>query len=230
MTSSREEFFQGITTGLPVFFSYLPVAITFGLLARTGELDIFQTVSFSALVFAGASQLIALNLLSLGVSIPEIIATTFLVNLRHLLMSASLITRIKETPLLPILGLGVTDESFAIASLKPAPVSAGFLGGLQITGYLGWVVGTAIGFGAGQILPEILRQAMGLAIYALFIALLAPAAIRSRTVFVVAIIAGGINWGLALIGLEQAGIRIVLGILGGAAIGTIMEHKGGIKN
>ncbi len=226
MQPKKDSFTQGLITGLPVFFSYLPIAITFGLLARGAELDMVQTTSFSALVFAGASQFVALNLLNLGAGFPEIIITTFLVNLRHLLMSASVFTKIEKPRWTAILGFGVTDESFAIAGTRPGKLTVPYLFGLQLIGYLGWVGGTALGYITGDFLPDILRAGMGFALYALFIALLAPPASKSRKILTVALVAGAINWGFSLLGLTQAGVRIVLGIIGGALTGTFLDPEG----
>ncbi len=226
MVNQEDTFSRGFITGLPVFFSYLPIAITFGLLTRAAGLEMLQTFSFSALVFAGASQFVALNLLNLGAGFLEIIITTFLVNLRHLLMSASLYTKIIDPRLIPILGFGVTDESFAVAGIREGPITVPFLAGLQLVGYLGWVGGTVLGYVAGEFLPEALQAGMGFALYALFIALIAPPASRSGLIFTVAIIAAGINWALTLLGLGHGGVRIVLGIIGGALAGTILDPEG----
>jgi len=230
MPEPKKDFSSGVYTGLPIFLSYIPIAITFGLLARNAGFDITQTVSFSAFVYAGASQFVALNLFTLGAGLWEIVFTTFLVNLRHLLMSASLFTKIKNPRLTPILGFGVTDESFAVASMKEGHITVPFLLGLQLPGYLGLLGGTSLGYMAGNFLPGVIRDAMGFALYALFIALITPPASRSKHILFIFLTAGTINWGLSLLGLEQAGIRIVVAIIGGALTGTIFDPEGrGLK-
>lgn len=75
---------------------YFSASIPFGLLAKAGGISLLEAFLFSALVFAGASQFMALNLLQAGVAAGEIILATFLVNSRHLVMSTVLAARMRE--------------------------------------------------------------------------------------------------------------------------------------
>lgn len=101
---------------LPIVFGYVPIGLAFGALARQIGLSLWQIGLMSALVYAGSSQFIAVSLLGAGAGLLTIIVTTFLVNLRHLLMSSAL------SPYLPrlnghflaLLAFGVTDETFAL--------------------------------------------------------------------------------------------------------------------
>lgn len=89
----KNGFSDGIIDGIPIFIGYITVAITFGILSKNVGITMIDSILFSVLVFAGASQFIALNLLLLGAGVGEIVLTTLLVNFRHFLMSASLATR-----------------------------------------------------------------------------------------------------------------------------------------
>lgn len=81
---------SGALVALPVMLGYFPIAMAFGLLAKNTGISIRDTGLFSLLVFAGASQFMALDLISTGVNMASIILATFLLNLRHLMMTASL--------------------------------------------------------------------------------------------------------------------------------------------
>ncbi|KPC99332.1 Inner membrane protein YgaZ [Geobacillus sp. BCO2] len=83
-------FRQGVQAGATIAIGYMPIALAFGLLAKTTGLTFAETVLMSIVVFAGASQYIALSLLSAGTGVFEIVLTTFVLNIRHFLMSASL--------------------------------------------------------------------------------------------------------------------------------------------
>ncbi|TFI48987.1 branched-chain amino acid ABC transporter permease, partial [Diaphorobacter sp. DS2] len=74
---------KGVQSGISIAIGYAPIALTFGLLAKTTGLTIGETVLMSLLVFAGAAQYISLSLLTLGTGIFEIVLTTFIVNIRH---------------------------------------------------------------------------------------------------------------------------------------------------
>ena len=86
----HNHFFAGLRAGLSIAIGYFPVALTFGLLAKTAGLSIIEATAMSVLVYAGAAQYIALELISLAVNPFAIILNTFVVNIRHFLMTASL--------------------------------------------------------------------------------------------------------------------------------------------
>jgi len=93
------------------------IAIAFGLLAKTSGIPNLVSCLMSALIYAGASQFFGVNLMSLGIMPWEIVMTTFVLNLRHFLMSASMTQRIHQsTPKSwrALLSFGVTDETFSV--------------------------------------------------------------------------------------------------------------------
>ena len=80
---------KGIKAGFPVAMGYLPVAVAFGLVSRASGMPYYSGLLMSLLVFAGASQFVGINLLALGASALEVGVATFLLNLRHLLMTSA---------------------------------------------------------------------------------------------------------------------------------------------
>jgi 4-azaleucine resistance transporter AzlC len=222
--ASRRSFAQGVTAGLPILAGYVPVAIAFGLLARDQALGVGIATASSALVFAGASQFIALQLLASGASAAQIIITTLLVNFRHFLMSGSLAEKLRLTKLRPLIAFGVTDETFAVASSARAP-NRPFMLGLELTAYLAWVLGTALGYQAGALLPAVVQAGFGILLYALFISMLVPQSIDHPEYALVALIAAAINTLLLFVGVESSGIRVLLAIVGGAAGGMVLPER-----
>src|SRR6056297_645602 len=93
-------FALGVKTGITIFIGYMPIALAFGLLAKNSGLTLFQTLGMSIFVFAGASQFMALGMIGIGTGIPEIIFSTFIVNIRHLLMSMTIHEKTVPEPLL----------------------------------------------------------------------------------------------------------------------------------
>lgn len=85
-----KHFSTGIKAGLSIAIGYFPIALTFGLLAKTAGLSIIEATAMSMFVYAGASQYIALELISSAVNPVAIIINTFVVNIRHFLMTAAL--------------------------------------------------------------------------------------------------------------------------------------------
>ncbi len=215
------KFREGMVASLPIFIGYIPVAITFGLLAKSTGLTLWETFLFSALVFAGASQFMALQLIQGGAEPAQIIIATLIMNFRHFLMSSHLSTifPIKEKPwLIPFLSFGVTDESFAYFSTSQYPEGVNFILGLEYSAYASWVGGTVIGYLFGNILPPILQASMGIALYALFIALLIPEAKKSLPVALTAIIGGVAHSFLSWLRIFSSGWNIIMAILIAASV------------
>jgi 4-azaleucine resistance transporter AzlC len=169
----------GIRTGSVIALGYIPIAIAFGMLAKSSGIDWWVTAAMSLVVYAGASQFVGINMMALGAAAWEIVITTFILNLRHFLMSTSLSQRIEAgTPrrTLGAIAFGVTDETFSLASLQQEnSLGARFLLGLNAIAYAAWNFGTWLGMALGSILPASLQSSMGISLYAMFIGLLVPA-------------------------------------------------------
>jgi 4-azaleucine resistance transporter AzlC len=171
-------FVSGMKAGISIAIGYLPIAITFGLLGKSTGLTFFETVAMSVFVFAGAAQYIALSMIAVGTTGIEIVLTTFIVNIRHLLMSMSINEKSSKDPLLSKLlySFGITDETFTVAMTQKDQISKGFMFGLITISYGSWVINTGVGFIIGANLPQVLQESMAIALFAMFIGLLVPAA------------------------------------------------------
>lgn len=176
LSQPKISFYSGIQAGIPIALGYLPVALTFGLLAKTTGLSFMETTGMSLFVFAGASQFMALQMIAVGTSGFEMILATFIINIRHLLMSASINERTgRDHPLKKLVyAFGITDETFSVASLYKGRLTAPFMFGLVLTAYGSWVLCTIAGYTIGASLPQILQDSMSIALYALFIGLIVP--------------------------------------------------------
>lgn len=218
---------RGIKDGIPVFIGYFTTAVAYGLLGRNTGLLFSETVAVSLIVFAGASQFIFLTLLAAGTGGAEIIITTFLVNLRHLLMSSSLALKLeKKSPLLPLAAFGVTDETFAVASFGKSGenrVTEPYLIALNTTAYLGWVAGSACGYLVGNLLPEKLQNIMSLLLYILFAAILTPEVRKRFSLLPVILFSGGVHWGLSALGRLSPGWNMILAIIAGCTLGFFSD-------
>jgi predicted branched-subunit amino acid permease len=173
----------------------------------------------SLFVYAGASQFASLGLLAGGASALAVILATLVLNFRHFLMSVALSRRV---PLPPALGFGITDETFVVASLDEKLTPSYFLG-LALTAYLAWLSGTLVGAGFSSLIPPVISRGMGVALYAMFIAILLPGVKKSWINGIVAAAGALLAWGASLLlpGLPS-GWRIVLAILVASAVGAII--------
>lgn len=186
LAKKHSDFRIGFQDGLSIGIGYLPVALTFGLLAKSTGLSLGETMLMSFLVYAGASQYMALNLITLGTGPIAIIITTFIVNIRHFLMTASLNEKVeKDHPFKKaIYAFGVTDETFSVAATREGKVTTSYMFGLAIVAYGSWVINSGLGHFVGASLPQVLQESMAIALYAMFIGLLVPSLKKHRkTVF-----------------------------------------------
>jgi 4-azaleucine resistance transporter AzlC len=111
---------DGLKAAWPICLGYFPIGLSLGVLAQKGGLLPWQVGLMSILVFAGGSQFIAIAMIGSGASIPAIVCTTFMVNLRHLLMSSALAVHFPGVSrrFLALFAYGVTDESFAVNMVR----------------------------------------------------------------------------------------------------------------
>lgn len=176
-------FKKGIIDGLPICLGYLSVAFAFGIFAVDGGLTILQAVLVSMTNVTSAGQLAGVPIMLGGGMLAELAATQFIINLRYALMSVSLSQKLgKNVTTLHrfIISFVNTDEVFAVASGNRENIGRRYLYGLILTPYLGWSTGTLLGAIAGNILPEVVISSLGIAIYAMFIAIVVPVAKDSK--------------------------------------------------
>lgn len=222
---------DGFASGLPIVIGYFPIAMAFGILSKTTGVSMFQSFLFSLMVFAGASQFMALNLLSLGAGIGQIILTTLLVNFRHFLMGASISAKMTEDmkKWSLLMAFGITDEVFSVASFKKEQITTKFMLALQFVSYSSWVIGTVFGYLVGQVLPEILKDSMGIALYAMFAAILIPEAKKSKRVGILALLSGLVNVILSYLKILPQGWSLIIAIVLISAIGTFIFDDGEVN-
>jgi len=216
---------EGLSAGWPICLGYLPIGMAFGVLAQKAGLTPLQIGLMSILVFAGSSQFIAVSMLTGGASAPAIIATTFVVNLRHLLMSSALVVYLRSAHrgLLALYAYGVTDESFAV-NLPRFNAGTWSLSRALVVNHaanLTWFISTVAGGISGRFIPE---GALGIdyALIAMFICLLIYQ-IRRRIHLLTSVIAGLTAVGLALV--IPGNTYIVIASILAATVGVIIQRK-----
>ena len=197
MTDSKlSQYLRGFRAAVPVIMGFIPIAIAFAIMARQAGMTVAQTTLMSAGVLAGAAQMMAAGMVAQGASVITIVIATFILNLRHLIMSTCVMAKMKPCSLwLRLLAsFGVTDESFAIFTTEGDENSGimFFLG--LITGtYSAWVCGSFVGAVFSALLPEIVSMSLGIALYAMFISLLTPKLVGNMRLTALALLTGLCN-------------------------------------
>ena len=189
---NSSSFTKGFKDGVPIGLGYLSVAFTFGIMAVRGGLSIAQAALISMTNVTSAGQLAGLELMIASAPLFEMALTQLVINLRYALMSLSLSQKMDSSMTVPrrmIFAFCNTDEVFAVASGQPGAVGRAYLTGLTVAPYFGWALGTLLGAAAGSLLPELILNALGVAIYGMFIAIIIPPARKSRSVRAAVILA-----------------------------------------
>lgn len=197
-----KDFKAGIVKAFPIMIGYLPIAISFGIIAMQTNLHLYQALLMSVTVFAGASQFMAVNMIYLGASGAEIVFAALVLNFRHFIMSMSLMNRLKSIPVRwkAFLSFGITDETFSVASADKdiaENTSHFFVLGLFAGSYFSWVLGTLVGGLLFMAIPKGISESMSIALYSMFIALLVPAVRKQWRFGIIAAASGLFNFVLS---------------------------------
>jgi predicted branched-subunit amino acid permease len=173
---------EGYVTVAPLMVGVSPFGVVFGALAAGAGLDLWQAVGMSILVIAGSSQIVGVGLIGESAPFAIIVLTTFIINLRHFLYSASLANFVRplSLPHKAILGYFMIDEVYAgvlkryqTGELSPDEFFWYFLGGGLNLASL-WYLTTAIGWGLGNVIPASTREILEFTLPLIFLSIVVP--------------------------------------------------------
>lgn len=180
----------GLKDGIPIGLGYLSVSFTFGIMAISLGLKPLQALLISMLTLTSAGQLAAIQIMVNPGAYLEMFISQVTINIRYAFMGIVLSqkTDSKFTRFWKwILGFFITDEIFGVASTKEN-VSRIYLLGLSTLPYFGWALGTLLGTLIGSIVPTFIMNALCLAIYGMFIAIIMPTVKENKKVLLAVVI------------------------------------------
>ena len=229
MKSGWEQWRKGCRDGIPIALGYLAVSFSFGILALQSGLTVGQAVMVSVLNVTSAGQFASLGIISAAGSYVELALSQLIINLRYCLMSASLSQKVdRRAPFIHrfFMAYGVTDEIFALSASVEGPLSPYYTYGQMCVAIPGWALGTLLGAVAGNILPDRALSALGVALYAMFCAIIIPPARKSRTLMIVILTAMAASVLFAVVPLLRdisSGTRVIILTLVIAAIAAKLK-------
>lgn len=224
----RAEFLAGMKATIPLVIGAIPFGIIFGAVAVTNGISPTGTMAMSLFVFAGSAQFIAAGLVASGVGVALIILTTFIVNLRHTLYSATLAPHMKHLPQrwLAPLAFWLTDESFVVVIARyskadRSPYKHWFFLGSAVFMYVNWQLCTLVGLLAGQSIPADQVSALGLDFAAVvtFTGMLIPL-VKTRAALISVVVAASSS--IIFYGLPSR-LGLIAAALLGMAAGVVAE-------
>lgn len=176
--SRRSELRAGALATVPLWLSAAPFGVIYAVSALAAGLSPAQTIAMSLLVFAGASQFTAVGMFAAGAAPAAIVATTAVINARHLLMAASLLPYLSRVGLWRrlLLAAQLTDETYALAVRRflDGSGSPAFMAGANLSLYAIWQASTAAGALIGQSIPNPAAYGLDLVFPLTFVGLLVP--------------------------------------------------------
>lgn len=184
-------FLRGLRSGVPIGLGYLSVSFTFGIMAISMGFEWWQAVIISMSTVTSAGQLAGIGVMVTPGQYVTMLISQLTINVRYSFMSISLSQKVSprfKGILRWLLGFFMTDEIFAVASAEEE-VDPNFFFGLSVIPYFGWALGTLVGALVGNVLPAVVMNALCLAIYGMFLAIVLPPARKSRAVLAVVAIA-----------------------------------------
>lgn len=211
----------------PVLLGVIPFGITCGVMGKAAGLTPVEIILMSLLVFAGAAQFVSITMIAAGITdFVLIVFTTFLINLRHLIMSASLAPYMLKLPLSyqAILSFVMTDESYAMTTnrIYKDGYNPHYQLGTSMSLYVVWAISTVIGVIMGSHIKDPLSWGLDFAMPATFLVLLMPRLV-DRISVCVCTLAGVI----AVLGAMYLPGKwyIIISCLGASVIGAMLERK-----
>ncbi len=203
----------------PLWLGVIPFGVAYAVLARDAGLSLVETQALSLVVFAGSSQVSAVGLFGRGAGGPEIIFTTLLLNVRHVLYGLSLGRRVPMTRRERLVAaFFLTDEAYGVSIARGAR-SFPFVLGAELSLYLTWNVATLGGALLGGVIPDPERIGVDFVFPLAFLALLVPL-LRRRVDVLVAIVAGALAWLLARS--LPGGLPILVAGVVGSLLGAVL--------
>ncbi len=226
---SPYRYVHGLRDGIPIGLGYLSVSFGFGISAVGKGLRMLEALIISMTNLTSAGQVAGVGVIVACGTLLEMILTQLVINLRYSLMGITLTQRLDarcSTSHRLLMSFGLTDEIFAVAASKPFPVGPSYFYGLMTVPYVGWAMGTLLGAVAGNLLPESVQSAMGIMIYAMFVAIVLPPMKRHREILLTVLIAAAFSCALWYIpGLNRisSGFAIIISALGASLIMALLR-------
>lgn len=174
----------GFISGVPICIGYFSVSFAFGIYAVQSGLSVLEAFLISTFNLTSAGQFAGVPIICLSGSLVELAATQLVINSRYALMSISLSQKLGASISnfdRFIISFANTDEVFAVASSSKSNVGKKYMYGLIIPPIIGWTLGTLFGALAGDVLPQMVTSALGVAIYGMFIAIVVPQAKKEKS-------------------------------------------------
>ena len=226
-----KEYKRGLIAGIPIALGYLSVSFTFGIIAISYGMSWWEATLISMTCVTSAGQFSGIQTMRFPGLWLDMFISQLTINIRYSFMSIALSQKLNKNfkgIWRWIMGFMITDEIFAVA-VSNESVTRSFFAGLMTLPYIGWALGTLLGALLGNVLPESIMSALGLALYGMFVAIVVPEMKKARPVIFVVIIAAALSTAFTyapVLKNVSSGLSIsICAIVSAAVIALIFPHN-----
>lgn len=187
-----KEIKDGIKDGVPIALGYFSVSVAFGVSAVQAGVPAWGATLISLTNLTSAGQKAGVDVMAVGGSVLLLVLTTLIINMRYFLMGVSMSQKVERKMSVwqrLLVAFGITDEIYAVSMGRKTDLSASYMAGLIVPPIIGWSGGTLVGSVATNFMPTILAEAMGIALYGMFIAVIVPPSKENKNVFITVVMA-----------------------------------------
>ena len=195
--AEKRQYLKGMRDGIPIALGYFAVAFSLGIMAKLSGLTPFQGFLSSVLVNASAGEYAGFVVIAENSGLYMMALMTIVASARYFLMSCALSQHIApDTKMIHrlMIGFDVTDEMFGVMIGRPGYVNPVYAYGLYLLPIIGWSSGTVLGIVSGSILPASVVNALSVALYGMFLAIIVPPARKDRVVLGTVILGFGLSF------------------------------------
>lgn len=230
-------FRRGFVDALPIFFGYLAVGFAFGITCCQDGHPFWSPLLMSMTHVSGTGQFAVANLLEKNSSYFAIVVAVLVFNLRYVLMALAVAQRLPASVGIGkrlLVAMGDTDEIVGVAVKQTEPLTFVYYMGLTVCSWLGWVGGTV--FGAWDktsgLMSVSLQRSLGMALYAMFLAIIVPEARKNKAVLLCVVLAATASVGLRLakIGLDVGWLTLIAGVSSAIVAAVLFPKKGAVEH
>lgn len=226
----KNQYIKGLVNGIPIGLGYLSVSFGFGIMAISSGLYWWQALLISMTTLTSAGQLAGIGVMATPGQYGAMLLSQATINIRYSFMAVSLSQKTDDKfkgIFRPLLGFFITDEIFAVA-INQKSVSRSYFIGLSTTPWFGWAAGTLIGALAGNILPDVVMNALCIMMYAMFVAIIVPPVTKSKPLLAIVAFAALISsafYFLPVLKEISSGISISITAITSALFGALVFPK-----
>jgi len=212
----QQEFIRGLKTGIPIGLGYFAVAFSLGIYARNAGVAPLQGFLASLVTRASAGEYAAYSVIGADASYLEMAIIILIANCRYLLMSFALSQRVTSKLGMVqrlLMGAFITDEVFGVCVAEPKDVHPYYMYGLALVSGIPWACGTMVGIIAGNLLPDVLVKALGIALYTMFLTVIIPPCRKNPIIAGLVAISFGLSYLFSILPVVSEwseGIRVII--------------------